>query len=111
MQAYVDGEEIEHRTSGGWLSVKYPLWHWKRSLDYRVAKTQDSINWDHVAPEFICHARNEDGSVFLCSNKPKIGVGEWYNRGQSINIYYFTSFKRGTVDWEDSLVMRPGVED
>lgn len=100
MQAYVDGEEI-HAEDG---YVPNPLWNWVR-WDYRIAKTPDQINWDHVAPEFVAMERDSDGGTYLYTKNPKIS--SFYSR---VSANGFSSYKRGTVDWKDSLVIRPGCE-
>lgn len=113
MQAYVDGKEIIRTYNNVTIESNYePEWNWL-AYDYRIAKLkiQDSINWDHIAPEFICHARDIDGSVRIFENKPEVSNAVWYHEeGKSRVVNFLTSFKQGTVSWEDSLVMRPGYE-
>lgn len=66
MQAYVNGEEIEVMVSEslGWGSVK-EVHHWCCNVCYRIAKTPDTIDWSHVAPEFCFMKRNDNDSPFL----------------------------------------------
>ena len=73
-------------------------------------RCRDSINWDHVAPEYNCMARDEYLLARLYRNKPVISGTFWTDGEISIYAKYFSSYKRGTVDWEDSLVIRPGHE-
>lgn len=107
MQAYVDGEEIMGRDC---VATK-PSWNWL-VFDYRIKKNPDSINWDHVAPDFKYMARDEDGKSWLFVNEPKRGRTVWYEQyeDKEIESFLFTSYKRGNVDWKDSLVIRPGAE-
>lgn len=112
MQAYVDGEEIEvNRGDGFWLpySGHFPF---NSAHHYRIAKTPDSINWDHVAPEFKYMARDQDGYSYLYNGYPSPTGGIWctFECLRPLSTFAFSSYKRGTVDWKDSLVIRPGAE-
>jgi len=111
MQAYVDGKEIEVSYDGApFKTVDVPLWNWDYR-EYRIATIPDSINWDHVAPEWKWMARDEDGSVYFYTKEPSRREYEnWFRRvsGSVItDVIGFASYTRGTVDWKDSLVRRP----
>lgn len=103
MQAYVDGEAVEVMVAAGWKKVDDPQFDFYR--EYRIAKTPDSINWDHVAPEFKYMERRPTGDAYLYTGHP-----EKSNTLRSMPASIFSSYKRGTVDWKDSLVIRPGCE-
>jgi len=107
MQAYVDGEEIH--TEDGYMPN--PLWDWAR-CEYRIAKTPDSIDWGHVAPEFKYLVRGSDGRAFLFTHMPSPLQYIWgtFKCIRPIEAIIFSSYKRGNVDWKDSLVIRPGCE-
>lgn len=105
MQAYVDGEEIEDQNG---ILAGLPRWNWL-NFDYRIAKTSDTINWDHVAPEFKWMARDEDGKCWLYEKKPSQRKCVW-DQDSSMWANGFSSYRKGTVDWKDSLVIRPGCE-
>lgn len=109
MQAYVDGERIESNLSG---ECPMPAWQWLSDNTYRIAKTSDSINWDHVAPEFKWMARDKHGGAYLYNGEPKIGDKDsWVGTGWTfISCKCFSSYRKGTVDWKESLVIRPGCE-
>ena len=111
MQAYVDGEEIECETWPGFYeAVNKPIWN---IHNYRIAKTPDTINWDHVAPEFKYMARDEDGRAWLYQNEPILSeeFSQWEDEAVCCsNSAAHSSYRRGTVDWKDSLVIRPGFE-
>lgn len=116
MQAYVDGERVEcrWRVNEKWVPPHdgFPKWRWE-STEYRIAKTPDTINWDHVAPEFKYMARDITGRVYMYTKKPYIqGDCVWdANEGEYARVEaLFSSLKVGTVDWKESLVIRPGVE-
>lgn len=108
MQAYVDGEKIEYKLGNEWEVNERPVWNWP-TVNYRIAKKPDTINWDHVAPEFKYMARDEDGDVFLFTEKPEKLHNYWRN-GYKIPVIAHSSYRKGTVDWKESLVIRPGCE-
>jgi hypothetical protein len=132
--AHHEGKRIERHANcydPAWMVVHNPLFC--DGGRYRIAPEPlipDSINWDHVAPEWKYMAREADDSVRLYRFKPVINGTVWtdsrlciyaqyfasYKRGtvgwkdSRLCIYaqYFASYKRGTVGWKDSLVIRPG---
>ena len=108
MQAYVDGEDVESCTGEEWWVNEHPVWNWP-SVDYRIVKTPDTINWDHVAPEFKWMARDKHGSAYLYNGEPKIGDKDsWVGTGWTfISCKGFISYHLSTCDWKDSLVKRP----
>ena len=108
MQAYVDGEEIECSVKA--FNGMTPHWNWE-ICDYRIAKTPDIINWDHVAPEFKYMARDQDGYSYLYNVKPHTDGKTWCVEDAKVTKpENYASYKRGNVDWKDSLVIRPGCE-
>lgn len=109
MEAYERGEEVEMRYESGWDSQPYPAWNWE-TYDYRIAPSMpDTINWDHVAPEYKWMARDRDGRAYLYDKRPTTEEGYWYAASavECIQASVFTSYKRGTVSWDNSLVERP----
>lgn len=114
MQAYVDGERVESRLDRSWADwekVEFPEWNFP-NVYYRIAKTPDTINWDHVAPEFKYMARGENGFGYLYNHKPILleNTWEWIEGTKIAKPELFSSYRRGTCDWKDSLVIRPGCE-
>lgn len=74
-----------------------------------MSETPDVINWDHVAPSFKYMARDEsDGFVYVYTDKPEV-VDDfcWLGGGEYHICIHFSSYRKGTVDWRDSLVERP----
>lgn len=76
--------------------------------------TKDQIDWSHVAPEFKAMARDDEAeSAFAYTEAPFLDGGKWEHRGfwhshgDSVQASAFASYKRGTCDWRDSLVLRP----
>ena len=108
--AWANGETIEYKTrSGLWQKVDVPSFY--SNQEYRITKTPDSINWDHVHPDYNYMAKDASDGVFLYENKPTMGTFAWeYTKGNSIVASVFSSFSAGTVDWQNSLVVRPGHE-
>lgn len=112
MQAYVDGERLEARLKRDpniWVRAGSPVWNFE-DHDYRVAKIPDTINWDHVAPEFKYMARDKSGFGYLHKDKPSIKDIFWNSDSRIENTDQFSSYRKGTVDWKESLVIRPGCE-
>lgn len=73
--------------------------------------TKPSINWDHVAPEFVAMATNGHRTTLLFCGVPE-KMGEfWISEAGSDAVYAFASFVPGTCDWRESLVIRPGYEE
>jgi hypothetical protein len=71
-----------------------------------------SVNWIHISAEFNAMATDdEDRFTYLYEKTPALGRNEWRERGRVIMASVFTSFKPGTCDWKDSLVLRPGYEE
>jgi hypothetical protein len=70
-----------------------------------------SINWDHVGGEFNTMATDEGGLTWLYERSPILGINTWFKGGWTRLTHDFTSFKPGTCDWKDSLVLRPGYEE
>lgn len=113
MQAFLDGEVVELYFNGTWTKVNSTHW-WASGFNYRIADatTPDTINWDHVAPEFKWMARDENGFSYLYSNKPKIimNTWEWIEGTKMAKPELFSSYRKGTINWKESLVIRPVCE-
>ena len=112
MQAYLDGAEIEMTSAqypGNWIDVSEIEWNWVH-VEYRVKQTQDSIDWSHVHKDFKWMARDKEGTPRLYLSKPKITDTYWASIQRQVDAQLFASYKRGTVDWKQSLVERPDDE-
>jgi len=112
--AWVDGAEVEQwcdRTQS-WLSGS--LLPSFSASKYRLKPIPHSIDWSHVNERYIVLVAHKTGEVRLVTKAPTRGPGEnWYSvpgPGESIDAENFTSFKRGTVSWDESLVFRPSKE-
>lgn len=77
------------------------------------AETPDEIDWSEAPKDAMYMARDEDGEAHFYSDEPHFVDWdyEWIADGGACGIaYHCSSYKRGTCDWKDSLVKRPGVE-
>lgn len=112
--AWVDGAEVEQwcEHTQSWLSGS--LWPRFSASKYRLKPIPHSIDWSHVNERYIVLVAHKTGEVRLVTKAPTRGPGEnWYSvpgPGESIDAENFTSFKRGTVSWDESLVFRPSKE-
>jgi hypothetical protein len=75
----------------------------------------DTINWDHVSPEYTCMARDDLDTAYLYSTTPVLlhadGIWDCDGLGTYAPAKAFASYKRGDTDWRDSLVFRPGCAE
>lgn len=110
MQAYVDGKRIEVKGLYFNTLVQEPWWDWCSS-EFVVAKTPDTINWDHVAPEFKYMARDGYGNACLYEDKPTVsGFNSYACTNKFVTVKGHASYRKGTADWKESLVIRPGCD-
>lgn len=113
MQAFLDGKKIEYvdiQFGGTWKLNPHPTWNWIE-YDYRIKPVeQDSINWDHVHPDYNYMARDKDGSgtTYVFKECPVLGTSCWHSSMGYEHVGAIASYKRGETDWKDSLVVRPG---
>jgi hypothetical protein len=112
--AHHEGKQIEYLAGGDgcWMEpIGRPSW--TAHTVYRIAPeppTPDSINWEHVSDEVNAIARDHNFQFAYCYGKVPNKMN-WSWDGRCIgNVRCFSSYRRGTVDWKDSLVIRPGYE-
>ena len=119
--AWVDGAEVEQwcdRTQS-WLSCS--LLPSFSASKYRLKPIPHSIDWSHVNERYIALVVNKTGAARLVTKTPSRGpIYAWTPRqrehwylsvgSEGIDAENFTSFKRGTVSWDESLVFRPSKE-
>lgn len=78
-----------------------------------AVETPDEIDWSEAPRDAMYMARDEDGEAYFYSDEPHFADwdDEWITDGCALcRASLFPSYKRGTCDWTDSLVKRPGVE-
>jgi len=108
LTAWVDGERIERFSFSNW--TRHEGHAWGNSIAYRIAVTPNTINWDHVAPEFVAMATDAGVGTYLYRGVPTFSEdgGAWRLYGScAADALPFASFRRGTVAPADSLVLRP----
>jgi hypothetical protein len=79
---------------------------------YRITKpelTKPSIDWDHVDDWVTCMATDQIGRHQFFESRPVKDTWGWVSDGRIEMVEAFKSFRPGTCDWKDSLVMKPGV--
>lgn len=113
--AWVDGAKVEARNP----KSKYPAFNewqiieppaWLEDWEYRIKLTKPSINWEHVAPEYVALATDSDGNSFIYTRIPEATANTWTAACPCKSADVFQSFVKGTCDWKDSLVIRPSAE-
>lgn len=107
--AWLRGEVIEYRHPeyGGWSLAVQPAW--LSDSSYRVKPTPiipDTINWDHVHPDYKWMARDDNGGVYLYKKPPQYSLVGWYG-ASFVRARGFASYQQGNVEAKDSLVERP----
>ena len=108
-----DKQSIEKRVGSdpnvyGWEGDTYPTWY--KNATYRIKETPDTINWDHVHPDFKWMARDRSGRAHLYRLRPysfNFNGGFSWSRSGGITTCVHSSYKQGTVSAENSLVKRP----
>ena len=111
-EAWVYGKTIQLFVEAfGWQDVD-PKPSWRDEVHYRIKpeeKVPDCIDWSHVHPDYKWLARNDSGRTCLFTRKPALMKIIWEPRlgCKYVRAEGFASYKRGTVDWTDSLVQRP----
>ena len=107
--AWVDGAEIE------WLNNSKECWepkthdNWSEHIQYRVKQTPHSIDWSHVHNQYVALVQFPNGDIRLVTKVPEM---RWNDVSRKALTSYalpedFASFKRGNINWKDSLVLRP----
>jgi hypothetical protein len=112
-RALHQGKDIE------WRHPDTGKWHDKPNdntiygyVIYRIKQIKPSINWDHLRPEMVALAQEKHGSLFVYDSIPYISEedGIWDTDCECHEVTYLSSAKKGTCDWRESLVIRPGHE-
>ena len=119
IKAWADGAEIQcHCEDYGWIDTSYPEW-WEFN-NYRIKpKEQKKLNipWELIKPEFTQAAMDENGEVFVFTQKEIsfIATGrywcfnDWYG-GICFCISESLTIDTDGIDWKESLTLRPEGE-
>lgn len=79
---------------------------------YRILPTSDTVDWSHISPEYNYMVRDSGGTIGFHRRMPRCDLeGFWLEGAWVITPKILASYRRGTVDWKDSLVVRPGYEE
>lgn len=115
-RAHQEGKTIQVYTSTSrWVDFYKPTWD-SESI-YRIAPEPPSINWDHVAPEYVALATDGNGGPYLYNVTdihPDNPRARWLSEANSFRYVpatTFASFKPGTCHWKESLVIRPRIKE
>lgn len=105
-----DGGIQIYEADGRWYDWD-PSWTFSNVYRARPAPlVADTICWEHVAPEWKWMARDESGWVYIFTGKPIMSAISWIPSGDEEYARIegvLSSYRRGTVAWQYSLVQRP----
>lgn len=111
-QAFIEGRLIQIRRENAkvWHNCPTPLWDWSNN-DYRAKPlSPDYIDWSPIAPRFEFCARDEDGEVYVFTEKPYVaseGSTKWTGiDAVRIDKFWQGVFTQGDMPWRDSLLIR-----
>jgi hypothetical protein len=88
------------------------LYFFNPTVTYRLAPqpvTYDSTDWAHVADGWNFCARDKNGEHWFYENEPVQEGVRWVSSGGDA-ARATHKVTRGTCDWTDSLMVRPGHE-
>lgn len=112
--AWVDGARVEgrdtkaiHHGLNEWEICWFPSW--LEDWEYRIKLTKPSINWEHISPEYVALATDNNGNSYLYMGIPEATAHMWESVHPCTVAEVFQSFVKGTCDWKDSLVVRPSA--
>lgn len=108
-EAFDSGETLLYYSRyGGWVPKSSDVLN--RTIIYRLAKpTQDEIDWSHVSDDIVAIARNEGMTKSWLYIKAPTAFSDstWMGGTTMGTTKNFASYKRGTCEAKDSLVLRP----
>lgn len=78
---------------------------------YRIPKRPMSIDWSVLKDEYICASMNKYDQSYAYKAKPEQEAEGWVSGHGYYKINGLKSYDPGTVDWQDSLIWRPGYGD
>lgn len=112
--AWVDGARIgcRHMNTTD-LSLDYTdIPQWLDTHHYEVMPVADSIDWSHVAEKYIATVTHPSGNTMCVTDVPYRSGDVWRFDKLTDSVWAdsFASFKRGTTEWQDSLVLRADAE-
>lgn len=75
-----------------------------------AAPTPNSVDWGHVGDEIVAFATDQNEGSRAYNDIPKLSHDGWVGASSFIRASVFASFRRGTIAWDKSLIVRPGVQ-
>lgn len=108
INAMIVGDPLEIYASEIWFNERSgSIW---MDAIYRIPKRPMSIDWSVLKDEYICAAMDKDGESWAYTTAPKKYSGGYYctTEGKICCLNGLKSYDPGTVDWQDSLIWRPG---
>ena len=109
INAMIAGDRVE--TTGTNLHWCYATGGVALDRVYRIPKRPMSIDWSVLKDGYICAAREPSGLACAYTKEPFCDERGWdENGGDDTFVHSLKSYDSGTVDWENSLIWRPGFE-
>ena len=108
MQAFLEGEEIEFRINeGDWQPNVNPVWNWG-IYDYRVKEKDYSLDipWELIEGEWKWAAMDENGRVYIYTEKPKLTSDMWVFSEGDYSKYPLKISTPDTKYWRSTLTKR-----
>jgi len=109
VKAHEAGDVIDKWSGSGWLVMSGSN-SFLPQVTYRLAEpTQDEIDWSHVSDDIVAIARNEwmTNSWLYTKAPTSFSSGKWVGGTSMGTTQNFASYKHGTCEAKDSLVLRP----
>ena len=105
---------VEFYDGTRWVDKK--ISHFSGSNTYRQKpspRTKPSVDWSHLHDDFNYIATDMSGASFGYEHKPLLSeaIFSYEMGGKVFPLEGLASFKAGTCDWRESLVMRPSTDD
>jgi len=105
IRAHSHGADVEFADGTNWHPTAIP--QWRLTTAYRLAPVKDTIDWAHADPEWSGMARDSSGCVYLFPKEPLLAGRAWDGAGWKNITGVFSSYKRGTCEWQESWVPNP----
>lgn len=105
-----EGGEIEVLQYGGenWGPRMNSKFHNNNTYRIKPPVEPMSLDWSAIKPEYKWAAVDFVGNAWVFRHEPLLSFREWKtSNGRGVCISHLSSYKRGNVDWQHSLIERP----
>lgn len=106
-----EGGEVEcyYVSFDGWQEIQdEPTWAYLTKYRIKPDPTPMSLDWSAIKPEYKWAAVDFVGNAWVFRHEPLLSFREWKtSNGRGVCISHLSSYKRGNVDWQHSLIERP----